>query len=129
MNMKKINKPWGYELIWAENPKYLGKILHIMASKRLSLQYHKVKDETIMVQKGMLRLEIGPSKNDMKVMTLNPGDVQHIPAGHVHRMSGITDVEVLEVSTSESSDVVRLEDDHGRVNQIYPAAIVSSDSH
>lgn len=115
--MRKINKPWGYETVWAETPKYLGKILHIMASKRLSLQYHKVKDETIMVQRGTLQLELGATKNDLKVITMNPGDTQHIPAGFVHRMSGLTDVEVLEVSTSEISDVVRLEDDHGRVKQ------------
>jgi len=113
--MRKVNKPWGYEVIWAETPKYLGKVLHIMAAKRLSLQYHKVKDETIMVQRGTLSLEIGPSKNELKTLILNVGDTQHIPAGYVHRMSGITDVEVLEVSTSEISDVVRLEDDHGRV--------------
>lgn len=115
--MRKVNKPWGYEVIWAENPKYLGKFLHIMASKRLSLQYHKVKDETIMVRKGTLLLEAGTSKNDLKKITLNEGDAYHIPAGLIHRMSGITDVEIVEVSTSEIADVVRLEDDFGRVDQ------------
>jgi len=112
--MRKVNKPWGYEVIWAETPKYLGKILHIMASKRLSLQYHNIKDETIMVQKGVLQLEIGPTKEDLKIVTMNQGDVQRIQTGVVHRMTAVTDVEVLEVSTSEIDDVVRLEDDHGR---------------
>ena len=112
--MRKINKPWGYENVWAETPKYLGKVLHIMASKRLSLQYHNVKDETIMVQRGTLQLEMGPTKDNLRIILMNPGDVQHIPTGVVHRMTAVTDVEVLEVSTSEIDDVVRLEDDHGR---------------
>ncbi len=115
--VRKVNKPWGYEVIWAENPKYLGKVLHIMASKRLSLQYHRVKDETIMVQKGTLKLEYGTSKDGLKEIEMNPGDTFHISPGLLHRMSGVTDVEVLEVSTSELNDVVRLEDDHGRVKQ------------
>jgi mannose-6-phosphate isomerase-like protein (cupin superfamily) len=113
--MRRVNKPWGYELIWAENPKYLGKVLHIMAGSRLSLQYHRVKDETIMVQEGTLKLEYGTSKKDIKEIEMNPGDTFHISPGLLHRMSGVTDTKVIEVSTSEIADVVRVEDDHGRV--------------
>jgi mannose-6-phosphate isomerase len=115
--MRKVNKPWGYELIWAENPKYLGKILHIMAGKRLSLQYHRVKDETIMIQKGTMKLEYGTSKLSIQEIEMNPGDSFHIAPGLLHRMSAITDCEIIEVSTSELADVVRVEDDHGRVKQ------------
>lgn len=113
--MRRVNKPWGYEVIWAENPKYLGKILNIMAGKRLSLQYHKIKDETIIVKKGTLQLEIGTSKSELKTLVLNEGEAHHIAAGVLHRMSGVTDVEIFEVSTSEFNDVVRVEDDYGRV--------------
>jgi mannose-6-phosphate isomerase-like protein (cupin superfamily) len=116
--MRRVNKPWGYEIIWAENPKYLGKILNVMAGKRLSLQYHKIKDETIIVQKGTLKLEVGTSKSDLKTLTLNEGQSYHIPAGTIHRMSAITDTEVFEVSTPEITDVVRIEDDYNRVKQI-----------
>jgi mannose-6-phosphate isomerase-like protein (cupin superfamily) len=115
--MRKVNKPWGYESIWAENPKYLGKILHIMAGKRLSLQYHRVKDETIIIQKGTMKLEYGTSKIGLQEIEMNPGDSFHITPGLLHRMSAVTDCEVIEVSTSELADIVRVEDDHGRVKQ------------
>ena len=114
-NMRRVNKPWGYELIWAENPKYLGKILHIMAGKRLSLQYHKVKDETVMVKKGVMKLEFGNSKSGLQEIEMNEGDSFHVQPGLLHRMAAVTDCEVIEVSTSELADVVRVEDDHGRV--------------
>lgn len=113
--MRRVNKPWGYELIWAENPKYLGKILNIMAGKRLSLQYHKVKDETIMVKKGTMKLEFGNSKIGLQEIELNEGDSFQIQPGLIHRMAAVTDCEVIEVSTSEIADIVRIEDDHGRV--------------
>lgn len=112
--MRKVSKPWGYELIWAEQSKYLGKILHIDAGKRLSLQYHKVKDETIMVLKGTLSLEYGSSKSTLKTYTLKVGEAWHIAPGMLHRMCAVDDVEVVEVSTSELLDVVRVEDDFGR---------------
>lgn len=112
--MRRINKPWGYELLWAENPRYLGKILCVMAGKRLSLQYHKVKDETMFVQKGNAILEYGEKPTELKSVELGPGQTWHIPAGMVHRLKAVTDIEVVEVSTSEIADVVRLEDDYGR---------------
>ncbi len=113
--MRRVLKPWGNELVWAESAKYLGKILKIDAGKRLSLHYHKVKDETIMVMKGTLQLEHGSSKIDLKTTIMNPGDVHWVHSGVIHRLTAVTDVEVMEVSTSEGLDIVRIEDDHGRV--------------
>ena len=112
--MRKVDKPWGHELIWAETPKYVGKVLHIEAGKRLSLQYHNVKDETIMVQSGNLRLEVGPSADNLHPIDMGPGDIFHIVTGLLHRMCAVTDVDVLEVSTPELNDVVRVQDDYGR---------------
>jgi mannose-6-phosphate isomerase len=113
--MRRVNKPWGYEVIWAENPKYLGKILNIMAGKRLSLQYHKIKDETILVKKGTMKLEFGNSKTGLQEIEMNEGDSFHIVPGLLHRMAAVTDCEIIEVSTPEFNDIVRVEDDHGRV--------------
>jgi len=86
-----------------------------MAGKRLSLQYHKVKSETIMVQKGTMNLEYGGSQVGLQEIELNPGDSFHIPPGLLHRISAVTDCEIAEVSTSEQADIVRVEDDYGRV--------------
>lgn len=115
--MRRVLKPWGNELIWAEASKYLGKILKIEAGKRLSLHYHKVKDETIMVMSGTLLLEYGLTNIDMKTKTMNPGDVHWLQSGTLHRLTAVTTAEIVEVSTSESLDIVRLEDDYGRVKK------------
>lgn len=113
--MLKIDKPWGYELIWAHTDKYVGKILHIENGFSLSLQYHKVKEETIMVKRGILTLELGDMENKT-LLTLKESDVYHIKPGLIHRMSALNgDVDVLEVSTPELEDVVRLADIYGRV--------------
>ena len=113
--MRIVKKPWGQETIWAETKKYVGKILHINNGFSLSLQYHKVKEETIMVQSGVLTLQLGRNKNST-IVKMNPGDIQHIMPGLIHMMSAEDgDVEVLEVSTPELDDVVRLEDKYGRV--------------
>ena len=112
--MRRVDKPWGYELIWAENPLYVGKILKIMASKRLSLQYHRIKDETIRVQQGTLRLEVGSNKENLAEIMMQPGDCYRIEPGTLHRMSAVTDCEVVEVSTSDLDDVIRVQDDFGR---------------
>lgn len=114
VNSRKIEKPWGYELIWAHTHRYAGKILFIKSGEALSLQYHKKKDETIFVLKGELGLEI--KKNGKKrTRKLYEGDSFHIEPGVIHRMSGITDCFLCEVSTPELDDVVRLEDRYGRV--------------
>ena len=111
--MRRVDKPWGHELVWAETDRYVGKLLHIRAGQRLSRQYHRVKDETLLVQSGEMDLELGPSEA-VETRRMKAGDVFHVVPGTIHRMIGVTDVDVLEVSTSELDDVVRLEDVYGR---------------
>lgn len=107
---KIVQKPWGYEIIWAKTDRYVGKILHIDKSHRLSRQYHEKKEETIRVLSGTLSIEI-----DGTTFTGHPGDTYHIPPGTIHRMSAqVDDVEVVEVSTPGLEDVVRIEDDYMR---------------
>ncbi len=113
--MRKIEKPWGYEIIWAKTDKYIGKILHVCAGKRLSLQYHKIKDETLYVQKGCIELLLGKDEAHLEKKTLNIGQSQHIPAGMLHRMTALSDSDVFEASTPELDDVVRLQDDFNRI--------------
>lgn len=111
--MRRVDKPWGHELIWAETSRYVGKVLHIVAGERLSRQYHRVKDETLLVQSGEMDLEVGPAP-EARTLRMRPGDAFHVTPGTVHRMIAVTDVDVLEVSTPELDDVVRLEDAYGR---------------
>jgi mannose-6-phosphate isomerase len=111
--MRRVDKPWGYELVWAETPRYVGKILHITKGQRLSRQYHQKKDETFLVQSGEMDLEIGPA-DSVETLRLRAGDAYHCTPGTIHRMVGVTDVDVVEVSTPELDDVVRLEDSYGR---------------
>ena len=103
-------KPWGYEIIWARNTKYAGKILYINPGHRLSLQYHQVKDESVYVLEGHLGLEVNYEK-----LILGPGESYRIKPKVIHRFSaGNHPVKLVEVSTAELSDVVRVEDDYGR---------------
>lgn len=111
--MRRVDKPWGYELIWAETSRYVGKILHIRAGERLSRQFHRVKEETLLVKTGEMDLEVGPAP-EARVVRMREGDTFHVTPGLVHRMIAITDVDVIEVSTPELDDVVRLEDAYGR---------------
>lgn len=119
---KRIDKPWGYELWWARTDRYVGKILHLRKGESLSLQYHNVKDETILVQAGELLLETRPpgGTGELGRRLMKPGDVFHITPGTVHRMTGIEDTDILEVSTPELEDVVRLEDRYGRAGTSKP---------
>lgn len=111
--MRKVEKPWGHELIWAETPKYVGKILVIKPGQKLSRQYHKVKEETLYVTRGEMLLEIG-MPDALESRTMRAGDVFHVLPGTVHRMIGVQETEVFEVSTPELDDVVRLDDAYGR---------------
>ena len=118
MNEYTTNKPWGHEIRFAINEKYLGKILYIAKGQRLSRQYHTQKDETIFVQEGILLLEIGaPSDPNFKKMKLGYGQRYRIFPGVVHRFCAPYDqgVTLIEVSTPELDDVVRLEDDYNRI--------------
>ena len=112
-NIKKVDKPWGYEVIWAHTERYLGKFLHINPGERLSLQYFKNKMETIYVMAGNLKMQIGDKNPEISV--LGPGSVVQIDPGEVHRFSAEeTPVMLCEVSSPEIDDVVRVEDDYDR---------------
>jgi mannose-6-phosphate isomerase len=112
--MRAVAKPWGHEEIWAETSKYVGKYLYIVEGHRLSRQYHEKKEETIRVLSGHLHLEIG-SGDDLSVKTLYPGDVFHVSPGTIHRFCAVEDdVVLVEVSTPELDDVIRLSDDYLR---------------
>src|SRR5207245_11598018 len=102
--MRRVEKPWGYEIIFAETERYVGKILHIKKGEQLSRQYHVKKDETVLVWKGELDLEIGP-KESVKTVRMRERDAYHITPGTIHRMIAATDVDVFEVSTPELDDV------------------------
>ncbi len=111
--MRRVDKPWGYEIVWAESARYVGKILHIARGQKLSRQYHERKDETFYVQSGEMDLEIGRDA-EIKVIHMKPGDSFHCAPLTVHRMIAVTDVDVLEASTPDLDDVIRLEDAYGR---------------
>lgn len=112
---RRVEKPWGHELIWAEATQYAGKLLYIVRGGQLSFQYHRRKEETIYLLSGVLDLEVARADEPRRTICLTPGDSFHIPPGLRHRMSAIDDCVVLEVSTPELDDVVRLEDRYGRV--------------
>lgn len=115
-----VDKPWGHELIWAITDRYVGKILHVRAGEALSLQFHRVKDETIMVLSGRLRFEFFAEGEAPSIRELGPREPFHVPPGLRHRMVAIEDTDVVEVSTTELDDVVRLEDRYGRAPGIAP---------
>lgn len=111
-----VDKPWGHERLWALNQYYAGKFLYINAGERLSLQYHQVKDATICVLDGRLRLVIGDDATSLEDKILGPGESIVIPPGTVHQMEAIEDTRLVEVSTPQLADVVQLEDRYGRAN-------------
>jgi mannose-6-phosphate isomerase-like protein (cupin superfamily) len=100
--------------------KFCGKAIHVTAGHALSLQYHERKEETIAIQTGMARLEIGEHEDQLETLDLNPGDSVHVRPGIRHRITALTDIVMLEASTTELGDVVRLEDRYGRVGTSAP---------
>jgi quercetin dioxygenase-like cupin family protein len=114
--VNRVEKPWGYELHWAKTDRYVGKVLHVMAGHALSLQYHNVKDETIYLYSGRMLFEI-ERDGVLTRQEMRPGDTVHVVPKTVHRMTAIEDCDILEVSTLELDDVVRLEDRYGRVEK------------
>jgi mannose-6-phosphate isomerase-like protein (cupin superfamily) len=110
----RVDKPWGHELIWAHTDRYVGKVLVIEAGHRLSLQLHREKDETILVIGGRMRLRLEDETGTLRSEELGPGDHRRVVAGRRHRYEAIERTELVEVSTPEVWDVVRLEDDYGR---------------
>jgi len=110
----RVEKPWGYELIWARTDRYVGKILHVNAGHVLSRQYHNFKDETMHVLSGELILRIQPQGGAMEERVVRRGESVHIPAKLIHQIEAVVDTDVLEASTPELDDLVRLNDRYGR---------------
>jgi mannose-6-phosphate isomerase-like protein (cupin superfamily) len=112
---RRVEKPWGWELIWAHADNYVGKLLFINAGHSLSLQFHKVKDESWYVQEGRAKLEMGgPGEALTDSEVVGPGAAFRLRPGTVHRITALEDTLMLEVSTPHLDDVVRLEDSYGR---------------
>jgi mannose-6-phosphate isomerase len=112
---ERVEKPWGWELIWALTDRYCGKLLFVRAGQALSLQYHEAKDESWYVQEGRATLELGTVESgDLEAGEIRPGDCFHFSPGTVHRLRAIEDTLIVEVSTPDLGDVVRLADDYGR---------------
>jgi len=112
--VERVEKPWGHELIWAKTDDYVGKILHIKTGHRLSLQYHRVKEETILLARGKMTFVFENEKGELEEVLLKEGEAHHIPVGRKHRMVALEDCDVFEVSTPQLDDVVRLLDGYGR---------------
>lgn len=117
-----VDKPWGGEEIFAHTDRYVGKILTVRAGHALSVQYHVNKDETMRVLDGRCELHLGrePGSRELEVLTMEPGTAVHIRPGVIHRLVALTDVRILEVSTPELDDVVRLDDRYGRTGTSAP---------
>ena len=111
---RRVEKPWGWELVWAEAEAYVGKLLFVRAGEALSLQYHEVKDESWLVREGRARLELGEVGGTLESIELEPGAAFRFRPGTVHRLTALEDTLVLEVSTPHLEDVVRLDDRYGR---------------
>jgi mannose-6-phosphate isomerase len=112
---RRVEKPWGYELIWAHTDRYAGKILFVRSGQALSLQFHNEKDESWHVLSGRAQLELGEvGQRVLNSEVITEGAAFHFVPGTVHRVTAIEDTTILEVSTTELDDVVRLEDKYGR---------------
>ncbi len=122
VSVRRVDKPWGYELIFAHTDRYAGKILHIDAGQALSLQYHEIKDETLHLLEGAYELEVEENGRTVR-REMRPGDTYHIAPNTCHRMTTHTEsCDILEVSTPELEDIVRLEDRYGRAPESGDAA-------
>jgi mannose-6-phosphate isomerase-like protein (cupin superfamily) len=117
---RRTEKPWGWELLWAEAEAYVGKLIFVRAGEALSLQYHERKDESWLVQEGHARLELGTVGDEPETIEIAPGDAFRYRPGTVHRVTALDDLLILEVSTPHVDDVVRLEDRYGREGSSTP---------
>ena len=111
---RRVEKPWGWELVWAEAEDYVGKLLFVRAGESLSLQYHEVKDESWLVQEGRATLELADVGDELETLAIAAGDAFRFRPRTVHRVTAVEDTLVIEVSTPQLTDVVRLEDRYGR---------------
>jgi mannose-6-phosphate isomerase len=112
---QRIPKPWGYELIWAHTDQYAGKILSIRRGCQLSLQFHPRKDESLYLLSGALEVDLESGEGEIVCHSVRRGETIHVSAGRRHRLRAVTACRVVEVSTPELDDLVRLEDDYGRL--------------
>ena len=112
--VEKTEKPWGHEILWAKSDAYVAKILFVRAGHSLSLQYHRIKEETMYFESGECELETGPDESNLEKFRCTAGTVFHIVPGVLHRLSAKTDCRIFEVSTPHLTDVVRLKDNYGR---------------
>ena len=118
---RRIEKPWGHELIWALSDDYCGKVLFVRAGESLSLQYHEHKDESWLIQSGLARIELGSvDEAALAEETVGPGAAFRYRPGTVHRITAVEDTTIVEVSTPHLDDVVRLEDSYGRAGTSGP---------
>ena len=112
---RRVEKPWGWELVWAQTDVYVGKILFVRAGESLSLQFHKEKDESWYVESGRAELELGDAGHGvLNTEVIAPGACFRFRPGTVHRVTALEDITILEVSTPQLDDIVRLEDRYGR---------------
>lgn len=112
---RRVDKPWGHELWFAHTDRYAGKLLHVNAQQRLSVQYHEAKDESSYLLSGRIVLSRGESAETLMETELEAGDAWRNEPGMVHTVAALEDSVIVEVSTPELDDVVRLADDYGRV--------------
>ena len=118
---RRVEKPWGWELIWAHTEAYVGKILFVRAGHSLSLQFHNEKDESWWVEGGRAKLELGAVGDAvLKTEIIARGSAFRFRPGTVHRVTALEDTTILEVSTPQLDDVVRLEDAYGREGTSQP---------
>ena len=118
IKVKRVEKPWGHEIIYAHNKNYAGKILFVRQGEALSLQYHEKKDETLYIQQGSVEfVTLDEKTGDPLTIVLKEGDAVHIKPKMRHRISGLRDSTILEVSSPFLDDVVRLEDRYGRTKE------------
>ena len=113
VEVRTVQKPWGHETIWAHTDRYVGKVLHIKAGHALSVQYHNRKDETIHLLSGEMIYRVKEGE-DLRDVRLRVGESFRNEPGTVHQMEAVTDCDVLEASTPDLDDVVRLSDRYGR---------------
>jgi len=113
----RVEKPWGFELIWARTDDYVGKLLFVRGGEALSLQFHEEKDETLFLYGGELRMTIGPGVHSLRSVELRAGESIRIHPGVLHRMEAVTDCTLFEASTPELDDVVRVQDRYGRTTE------------
>jgi mannose-6-phosphate isomerase len=116
----KVPKPWGHETIWARSDRYVGKILHINAGEELSVQYHDKKDETVHLLTGKVVYRVQSDADRLEDVQLKLGESFRITPGTIHQIVALTDCDILEVSTPELDDIVRLTDKYGREGTTAP---------